>query len=148
MPEIDRTQRLAGFDEVELGLPGAAAEREAHRCLSCGIRALATEYGADVYRFAGARREFSQDLSPPDIVYEPGKCIMCEACVRLAAQAGEPIGLTTTGRGFEVTVAVPFGKPLSEGLQLVARRAAELCPSGALALRTPRSCDLILPNVG
>jgi formate dehydrogenase major subunit len=151
MPEIDRTQRLAGFDEVELGLTDAAAEREARRCLSCGcrkadccgIRALATEYQADVYRFAGARRQFTQDLSHPDIIYEPGKCIMCEACVRLAAQAGEPVGLTTIGRGFEVTVAVPFGKPLSEGLQLVARRAAELCPSGALALRTPRSCDLI-----
>jgi formate dehydrogenase major subunit len=151
MPEIDRAQRLAGFDEVELGLTDAAAEREARRCLSCGcrkadccgIRALATEYGADVYRFAGARRQFTQDLSHPDIIYEPGKCIMCEACVRLAAQAGEPVGLTTTGRGFEVTVAVPFGKPLSEGLQLVARCAAELCPSGALALRTPRSCDLI-----
>jgi formate dehydrogenase major subunit len=156
MPEIDPARRLAGFDEVELGLTDETAVREPRRCLSCGcrkadccgIRALATEYGADVYRFAGARRRFNQDLSHPEIIYEPGKCIMCEACVRLAAQAGEPVGLTTTGRGFEVAVAVPFGNTLSEGLQLVARRAAEICPSGALALRTPRSCDFVPGPVG
>ena len=43
-------------------------------------------------RFAGARRRFSQDVSHPEIVYEPGKCISCDACVRIAAAAGEPLG--------------------------------------------------------
>ena len=38
-------------------------------------------------RFAGARRRFSQDVSHPEIVYEPGKCISCDACVRIAAAA-------------------------------------------------------------
>ena len=45
------------------------------------------------------------------------------------------------GRGFDVAVAVPFGKSLAEGLSMVARRCAEACPTGALALRTARSCD-------
>jgi hypothetical protein len=45
------------------------------------------------------------------------------------------------GRGFDVAVAVPFGGPLSEGLRKAAQRCAEACPSGALALRTARSCD-------
>ena len=149
MPEIPMDRRLATFDEVERGLPDAYAAREAHRCLTCGcrkadccqVRSLAGEYNADVYRFAGARRRFSQDVSHPEIVYEPGKCISCSACVRIAAAAGEPLGLAIIGRGFEVAVAAPFGEPLAEGLRQTAQRCAEACPSGALALRTARSCD-------
>ena len=103
---------------------------------------LATEYDVDPYRFAGARRRFTQDNSHPDIIYEPGKCIMCGACVRIAAQSGEPLGVSIAGRGFDVTVAVPFGLPIAEGLHDTAQQCAEACPSGALALRTARSCDL------
>jgi formate dehydrogenase major subunit len=149
VPRIPLEQRLATFDEVERGLPPEDATREARRCLSCGcrkenccrVRSLASEYEVDVYRFAGDRRRFSQDLSHPEIVYEPGKCISCDACVRIAAAAGEPLGLAMTGRGFDVAVAVPFGKPLAEGLRHAAQRCAEACPTGALALRTARSCD-------
>jgi formate dehydrogenase major subunit len=148
-PRIPMERRTATFDEVERGLPPDDAAREARRCLSCGcrkqdcclVRSLANEYDVDVYRFAGARRRFSQDVSHPEIVYEPGKCISCDACVRVAAAAGEPLGLAMIGRGFDVTVAVPFGKPLAEGLRYAAQRCAEACPTGALALRTARSCD-------
>jgi NADH dehydrogenase/NADH:ubiquinone oxidoreductase subunit G len=62
--------------------------------------------------------------------------------VRIAAEAGERLGLSIVGRGFDVTVAVPFDRPLSEGLREAARRCAEACPTGAIALRTARSCDL------
>ena len=149
MPRIPMEQRVASFDEVERGLPPDDAAREARRCLSCGcrkqdcclVRSLANEYDVDVYRFAGARRRFSQDVSHPEIVYEPGKCISCDACVRIAAAAGETLGLAMIGRGFDVAVAVPFGKPLAEGLRRAAQRCAEACPTGALALRTARSCD-------
>jgi formate dehydrogenase major subunit len=148
-PEIPMERRLASFDEVEHALPHADAAREARRCLSCGcrkadcclVRSLATEYDVDVYRFAGQRRRFSQDLSHPEIVYEPGKCISCDACVRIAAAAGEELGLAMIGRGFDVAVAVPFDMPLSAGLRHAAQRCAAACPTGALALRTARSCD-------
>ena len=101
MPEIDIERRLASFDEVLNGLSEADAQREARRCLTCGcrkadcckVRFLATQYDVNVYRFAGARRRFSQDASHPEIIYEPGKCIMCDACVRIAANAGEALGL-------------------------------------------------------
>ena len=150
LPEIPLERRLASFDEVEQSLPDADAAREASRCLTCGcrkadgclVRSLATEYGADVYRFAGARRRFAQDVSHPEIIYAPGKCISCDACVRIAAAAGEPLGLALIGRGFDVTMAVPFGQPLSEGLQHAARRCAEACPTGALVVRTARACEL------
>jgi formate dehydrogenase major subunit len=149
VPEIPLGRRLTGFDEVEQGLPEADAIDEARRCMTCGcrkadcctLRSLADEYAVDIYRYSGARRRFSQDLSHPEVIYEPGKCIACDACVRIAAAAGETLGLAMIGRGFDVAVAVPFGQRLSEGLRQVARRCAEACPSGALALRTARSCD-------
>ncbi|HEX6975665.1 MAG TPA: FAD-dependent oxidoreductase [Vicinamibacterales bacterium] len=147
--ELTRERRAHSFDEVEPGLTDEEARREARRCLSCGcrkadccsVRSLAAAHGANPYEFAGARRRFSQDLSHPEIVYEPGKCIMCDACVRVAADAGEPIGLSIVGRGFDVTIGVPFGEPLSEALRTSALRCVQVCPSGALAVRSLRACD-------
>jgi formate dehydrogenase major subunit len=142
-PEIPMERRVSSFEEIESPLPEADVMREAARCMSCGcekadcctLRGLATEYGADVYRFVGERRRFSRDESHPDIVYEPGKCIACDACVRIAAAEGEALGMTMIGRGFDVRVAPPFGKPLAEALTVAARRCAEACPTGALSLR-------------
>ncbi len=148
VPQIDMDQRRNSFDEVEACLSDEDTEYEARRCMSCGcgkadccrVRLLATEYEADVLRFAGARRRHELDNSHPEIVYESGKCIMCDACVRIAAEAGEELGVTLGGRGFDITMAVPFGRPLSEGLRMVARRCAEACPSGALAVRGSQTC--------
>jgi formate dehydrogenase major subunit len=147
---LDMRRRLMGFEEVDLGLDEEQARQESLRCMTCNCRKVdgctlrnhATEYRADPYRFLGQRRRFDQETSHPEIIYEPGKCIMCDACVRIAADAGEEVGLSITGRGFDVSVAVPFDRPLSEGLRETARRCAEACPTGALALRTKRSCDL------
>jgi ferredoxin len=149
-PALDPERRLAGFEEIDKGLDDEPARREALRCLSCGcakaggcgLRRWATAYLADPYRFLGRRRRFDRDASHPEVVYEPGKCVMCDACVRIAAEAGEELGLSIVGRGFDVSVAVPFGAPLAEGLRRVARQCAEACPTGAIALRTARACDL------
>lgn len=147
--QLDLQARRTTFAEVDATLCDADARTESYRCLSCGcakgdectLRDLATDYGAEPERFAGERRHFSQDNSHPDVVYEPGKCIMCEACVRIARDAAEPIGLTSLGRGFEVTVGVPFDETLAAALTRVAVRVAESCPTGALSLRRQRACD-------
>jgi formate dehydrogenase major subunit len=147
---IGLERRLSSFDEVDPGLNESQVASESRRCLTCGclkassclMRELATEYQADPYRFGGERRKFSQDRSHPEIVYEPGKCIMCDACVKIAAEAGEEMGVAAMGRGFQVAIGVPFGRPLSEGLRKAAQRAALACPTGALALRSSRSCEL------
>jgi len=148
--KIDMARRVGSFEEVDRGLEDDQALREARRCMSCNcrkskgctLRRYATEYGAEPYRFLGTRRRFEQDVSHTEVVYEPGKCIMCDVCVRICEEAGEKLGLAIAGRGFDVRVTVPFDRPLAEGLRETARRCAEACPTGAIALRTARSCDL------
>jgi len=143
MPHLPVERRRTTFEEVELGFSVEAATRESRRCLGCGcgkaipcrLRQFATEYGVDPQRFVGERRHFARDTSHPDIIFEPGKCIICGACVQVAAQAGEELGLSFIGRGFQVSVAAPFHKPMAEALRKSARRAAEVCPTGAIMLK-------------
>lgn len=148
--DLELEERRASFSEIDPGYDKETAREEARRCMSCGctaavgcsVRRFATEYGADPTRFLGARRRYDRDDSHPEVVYEPGKCILCDACVRIAAEANEILGVALVGRGFQVAMGVPFDRPLSEGLRQVAEKCAEACPTGALDLRRFRSCDL------
>jgi NADH dehydrogenase/NADH:ubiquinone oxidoreductase subunit G len=58
-------------------------------------------------------------------------------CVQIAAAAGEKLGLTFIGRGFNVRVAAPFDAPIADALKTAARRCAQACPTGALSLKKP-----------
>jgi len=129
--------RSGGFSTEE-------ARREALRCLHCEcdraadciLRAHAGRLGANALRYRSERRPYERDDSHPLVVYESGKCIACGICVRIAAEAGEELGLTFTGRGMGLRMQVPFGGRLAEGLRAAARACAEACPTGALVLRT------------
>ena len=74
------------------------------------------------------------------MVYEPGKCILCGACVAVAERAGHGLGLAIVGRGFDAAVAVPLQGTLIEALPDVAREVAAVCPTGAFALKGEGGC--------
>ena len=112
---------------------------ESLRCLHCDcrkpvdckLRRYAEEYSAKANTYKAKRREFAQMLDG-EVVFEQGKCIDCGLCVEIASSESDGIGLAFTGRGFDVKVAVPFGRNLREGLGNVAEKCIKACPVGAL----------------
>ena len=137
--------RVAPVGRRAMGYVAEEAREEATRCLHCDcretpgckLRRYAAAYDAKPTRFRGERRTFEQHREHAEIIYEPGKCIACGLCIQIAAAAGEPLGLTFINRGMNVRVAVPFARPLTEGLQHVAAECAAACPTAALTLKDP-----------
>ncbi len=131
--------RVAPCDRCA-GLNRREAVTEAARCLHCDCRSSGNcalqhygqVYGADASRFKSERRPFEQHFQPGGVIFEPGKCIRCGICVKLAEMACEPLGLAFAGRGFDVRVAAPFQHEVGEGLRLAAEECVRHCPTGAL----------------
>ena len=127
------------------GVDVPAARAEASRCLqctcaeaeTCRLRQYAARYAARPYRFKGESRALDPDESHAEIVYEPGKCILCGICLRIAREGGENPGLSFAGRGFSTRVAVPFDGKIRDGLAKAPRPCAEACPTAALHLKRP-----------
>jgi hypothetical protein len=60
--------------------------------------------------------------------------------VAVAAESGRGLGLAIVGRGFDAAVAVPLRGTLVEALPTVARRVADICPTGAFGLKGVGTC--------
>ena len=131
----------AGFEKAEM-------EAETARCLhcdcdklhSCDLRRYAADYDASGVKFKGERRQYARELTHPNIVFEPGKCISCGRCVAIAAKAGEKLGMSVQGRGFTMRVMVPFDESMAAGLAVAARECANACPTAALSWRDRPDC--------
>ncbi|MBW8039460.1 MAG: NAD(P)-binding protein [Planctomycetes bacterium] len=142
MADAGKSERLTPSPEGS-GFTDDQANDEAARCMhcdcrkpiSCKLRQYARQYGAKPNRYKGPRRLFVQHLQHPGLIYESGKCISCGLCIQIASQAGESLGLTFVGRGFDVRVTVPFDHSIAEGLKLAANQCVEACPTGALSFR-------------
>ncbi|MFO7903586.1 MAG: 2Fe-2S iron-sulfur cluster-binding protein [Pirellulaceae bacterium] len=124
-----------------------AAATQADRCLACGcvahgdckLERYSIMYQADPGRFGGQRRQYEVVNRHGNVIFEPGKCIKCELCVKIAASAQEPLGLSFVGRGFDTEVRVPFGDNMDAALTEVARRCVDCCPTAALRMARDRT---------
>jgi len=142
-------KRIGGFSEVEQAFGEEDALKEAYRCLECGcekstdctLRELASQYGVDMNRFGspGKRREI--DARHPYIVRDPDKCIKCARCIRACLEVQGIGAWGYIGRGFDMQVAAPFGRPLQDTDCESCGQCLTACPTGALqekiAIRGP-----------
>jgi len=141
--KLAAADRPGAFAEVDLGLTADEARAEAGRCLDCDctkksacrLRDLASAHGAAQGRFKGERRSFVRDTTHEEIVHEPGKCILCGICVRVASEAHEARGITFLKRGFAVKVGGAFEDSIAEALKAAPLECAAACPTGAIALK-------------
>ncbi|MBN1973083.1 MAG: FAD-dependent oxidoreductase [Sedimentisphaerales bacterium] len=129
----------------ENGFTNDEAIKEAIRCLhcdcrkpvSCKLRKYSGQYDAKISQYKGKNRSFVQLTEHSELIFEPGKCIECGLCVQITAKAGEKIGLTFTGRGFNVRLAIPFERSIVEAIQQTntAKKCVKACPTGALSFK-------------
>jgi len=131
--EIRRLRRTA----LELILSHHTGDCSApcHRADACLLRHYATLYGVE--RTASIRPNPTSQhiLRPGGVVYDPGKCILCELCSRIAATRGEPLGLSVEGCGFNVQAGVSGNRFQEQALQQIAIECAAKCPTAALSFK-------------
>jgi NADPH-dependent glutamate synthase beta subunit-like oxidoreductase/ferredoxin len=124
------------------GFADQEALEESERCLHCDcrknhdckLRIYSDEYGARQSGFKGEdRATFKQVNQNAGAIFEPGKCVKCGLCVRVTRKEGAHYGFTFVGRGFEVNAGVSLDKSLSEGLEDLADKVIDACPTGAIS---------------
>lgn len=134
-------ERLTPEGHLQRGFTLEEAQVAAGRCLQCECscsgdcrtKRYSEQYDVNPARYRGTRRRFQRLPRVGNVIYEPGKCIACGLCVDITERAGEKIGVSFVGRGFDVQVTAPFGHPMSEGLGAAARACVAACPTGALS---------------
>ena len=142
MKQVSDSARIEP-ETPEKGFSLIQAQQEAARCLHCDcrkgdrcqLRDLATELDARQRAWQGDKKLFRQITEHEQIIYEPGKCILCGLCIQAAKKAGEDIGLSFCGRGFESEITVSLDKSLMSGLKKAAEKCVQICPTGALAMK-------------
>ncbi len=142
LKQASDSERIYPQSVIE-GLTATEAQAEAKRCLHCDcrkadgckLRDLATDQEARRNVWPGQRKLFSQITAHEQVVFEPGKCIKCGLCIQAAKIAGEALGLSFEGRGFNMQIVVPLEKTLVEGLRNASTECVRVCPTGAFSFK-------------
>ncbi|RME24337.1 MAG: ferredoxin [Deltaproteobacteria bacterium] len=74
------------------------------------------------------------DSSRPDLVIDPGKCVLCGKCVKVCNDEVKKGILAFVNRGLQTKIGTFDGRPLATQGCGSCTRCAEVCPVGAIYL--------------
>ncbi|MDR0325694.1 MAG: FAD-dependent oxidoreductase [Oscillospiraceae bacterium] len=150
MPHRSPSERRGDFGEINLGFSEEEAKREASRCLECGcldyfdckLIDYANQYAVQPEKYTGKVHCRAVEDDIPGVTRNPDKCILCGLCVRVCDEVAEAGVLGFVNRGFD-TVVLPAGNCEECG---DCGKCADICPTGALILKTPGKKQIPLQN--
>lgn len=82
---------------------------------------------------ARAAEAFTNSIPRHSRIGTPNRQGTCGLCIEIGAKAGEPLGLSFIGHGFDVRVGVLLNASLREALQKPAADCVAACPTAALS---------------
>ncbi|MBR5620063.1 MAG: FAD-dependent oxidoreductase [Clostridia bacterium] len=144
MPVLPAGERKHTFAEMALGFDEETARKEASRCLECGcldyaqckLIRYARQYRADPAPYAGEKAARQKDDSHASLLRDGSKCILCGLCVRACDQLEHLSAIGLAGRGFTTEVGAEYRVPLGMSGCNGCGKCVEVCPTGALYLKT------------
>lgn len=140
MPHVPAAERKTNFKEVNLGLPQAAARKEAERCLECGCH----DYGdcklienANLceiapQRLSLERRPFDKEQLLVCIERDQNKCILCGLCVRACYEDAKAGIIDFEDRGYNTVIKPEFENTDAINICKNCLKCERVCPTGAL----------------
>jgi predicted molibdopterin-dependent oxidoreductase YjgC len=129
-----------------------SAARESESCMHCDCRAaidcklrlLADELAVKDPKGKLVNAPIQKKINiNTGLIFENAKCIKCGLCVRLCEELKEEPALCFINRGFVSIISEPLTEDFENILRTRSKEVVEICPTGALSLRTPTaSADL------
>ncbi len=139
--ELETSQRLCTFEQVECGFTEEAALAEAARCLGCAcqvegaceLQRLAAEYGLEEPTSQGKVQRYEIDSDPnPFILVDRNKCILCGRCIRACQEIQNRDVWSFANRGFETKLIAGADQLMLDADCESCGHCVAYCPTGAL----------------
>lgn len=131
--------RLRKIRRMALELTLANHDRSCTTCGksgNCALQDLARSYGLDNVRFPQRSADRQRDLSALGLTYDPGKCILCGACVRVCQEVQGVGAIDLAHRGAQMSVSTAFEQDLGLTECVQCGQCAAICPTGALLVKS------------
>jgi formate dehydrogenase beta subunit len=137
--KIDRLRQLA----LQLILSGHPSDcGTCNKYLNCELQSLKQYLTIEDLTVRTRPKPFPIIRDNPLFVHDFSRCVLCGRCVRACHELRGAGVLFHKKRGTECYIGTASNFPLAESGCKFCGACAEVCPTGALALRSARSCDL------